>query len=57
MKTPKHVEYMAYPRACALAEVVWTPAAARNYTDFTTRLAAHLQRLAILDVNYWVARQ
>jgi len=57
MKTPKHVEYMAYPRACALAEVVWTPATARNYTDFTTRLAAHLQRLAILDVNYWVARQ
>ena len=56
MKTPKHVEYMAYPRACALAEVVWTPAAARDFTDFTSRLAAHLQRLAILDVNYWVAR-
>lgn len=25
MKTPEHVEYMVYPRALALAEVVWTP--------------------------------
>jgi hexosaminidase len=56
MTTPKQVEYMAYPRACALAEVVWTPAAARNFADFTTRLAAHLQRLGILDVNYRAPR-
>ncbi len=37
--------YMAYPRACALAEVAWSPAAAKNFTDFTSRLSHHLQRL------------
>ncbi len=49
---PKRVEYMAYPRACALAEVVWTPRAERDFSDFWSRLAVHLKRLAILDVNY-----
>jgi hexosaminidase len=52
MKGPKQVEYMAFPRLTALAEVVWTPAGRRNYRDFLTRLHDHLQRLAILDVAY-----
>ena len=49
---PKRVEYMAFPRACALAEVLWTPKAERDYADFTARLATHLERLRVLDVNY-----
>jgi hexosaminidase len=49
---PKRVEYMAFPRACALAEVVWTPREERDYGDFVRRLAVHLQRLAVLDVQY-----
>ncbi len=53
--TPKNVEYMAFPRACALAEVVWSPAAAKNFGDFLERLNVHGRRLAILDVNYRVA--
>jgi len=52
IKGPKQVEYMGFPRLCALAEVVWTPAARRNYADFGARLATHLRRLAVLDVNY-----
>jgi hexosaminidase len=48
----KRVEYMAFPRACALAEVLWTPKAERDFADFTTRLATHLERLRVLDVNY-----
>ena len=48
----KHAEYMAYPRLTALAEVVWTPAAARDLADFRRRLAVHLRRLQALDVNY-----
>jgi hexosaminidase len=50
--TPKQAEYMAFPRACALAEVVWTPTAAKNLADFLARLDVHGRRLAILDVNY-----
>jgi len=41
-----------FPRACALAEVLWTPRAGRDFADFTRRLATHLERLAILDVHY-----
>ena len=50
--TPKQAEYMAFPRLTALAEVAWTPTAQRQFDDFLQRLATHLQRLAILDVNY-----
>jgi len=49
---PKRAEYMAFPRACALAEVLWTPREAKSYPDFLARLATHLARLAVLDVNY-----
>lgn len=45
------VEYMAYPRMCALAEVAWTPAARRELAGFKARLAAHMERLRVLDVN------
>jgi hexosaminidase len=48
----QQVEYMAFPRLAALAEVVWTPVERKNYADFRDRLATHLKRLEILDVNY-----
>lgn len=50
--TPRDVEYFAFPRAVALAEVVWSPAAARNYDAFFARLGGHLRRLDQLGVNY-----
>ena len=49
---PKQAEYMAYPRACALSEVVWSPLSAKNLDDFMGRLPVHLERLKILDVNF-----
>ena len=48
----KHAEYMAVPRLCALAEVTWSPQAARNWEDFTRRLPAQFQRFDQLRVNY-----
>lgn len=50
--TPQQVEYMAYPRMCALAEVVWSPREQRDYASFAPRLDAHLGRLKAMDVNY-----
>lgn len=47
-----HVEYMVYPRATALAEVVWSPADKRNYDNFVERLKLHMQRLDLKKVNY-----
>ena len=48
----KNAEYMTFPRLCALAEVVWTPKKQKDYPEFLERLAVHLKRLDILDVNY-----
>jgi hexosaminidase len=51
MLTPRHVEYMAFPRLSALAEVVWTPAPRKDFADFRQRLVVHMARLAALGVN------
>ena len=49
---PENVEYMAYPRASALAEVVWTDIENKDYDNFIERLQVHLERLKKLNVNY-----
>lgn len=50
--TPEHVEYMAVPRMCALAEVVWTAPEQKDYGRFCERLKSHTRRLDAMDVNY-----
>jgi hexosaminidase len=52
LQTPKDVEYMAWPRLAALAEVVWSPRELRDWPAFRTRLDTHLKRLEILDVRH-----
>jgi len=49
--TPAQAEYMVFPRALALAEVLWTPKSARSWDDFADRLAPHFQRLGLLNVT------
>lgn len=50
----EHMEYMAFPRMCALSDVVWSNSLTRDYTDFLKTLRIHLKRLDYLDVNYRV---
>jgi hexosaminidase len=52
MYNTEHVEYMAYPRALALAEVAWSPKAARDFESFRRRLLPRLLGLDRLGVNY-----
>ena len=52
MPTTDKVEYMAYPRALALAEVGWSPKKARSWDSFRSRLLPRLFALDRLDVNY-----
>jgi len=52
MPSLKHVEYMVFPRLCALAEVDWSPKASRDWDDFTRRLQVHERRLDELGINY-----
>ena len=51
MPTPARVEYMAWPRMCAIAEAGWTKAG-KDWDGFTRRLETHLGRLDRLDVGY-----
>jgi hexosaminidase len=46
------VEYMMFPRLCALAEVVWSPKEIRDWNDFKIRAALNEKRLDALGVNY-----
>ncbi len=50
--TTKHLQYMAYPRATALAEVAWSPESSKDYEQFLNRLRPHLERLKVMGVNY-----
>jgi hexosaminidase len=52
MKTTDHVEYMVYPRALALAEVAWSPAAVKDWPSFLARTRVSLRTLDALNVRY-----
>ncbi|MBX3297599.1 MAG: family 20 glycosylhydrolase [Acidobacteria bacterium] len=52
MKTPQHIEYMAFPRMLALSEVLWSKKEDRDFADFQRRLNAVLPRLDKQGVNY-----
>ncbi len=52
IKTPSHVEYMAFPRMLALAEVAWSRKEDKNYADFHRRMLATLPRLEKQGVSF-----
>lgn len=54
LKTPAAIEYMAYPRAVALSEVLWSSRERRDWGDFLGRLPYALRTLDMLRVNYRV---
>jgi hexosaminidase len=47
------LEFMAFPRLLALAEVAWTPQRDRHWEDFRARIGAHGRELEALGVNYF----
>ena len=51
--TYQQVEYMAFPRALALSEVVWTDQDQKSWKDFQKRLQNHYKILQKLEVNYY----
>jgi hexosaminidase len=46
------MQFRMYPRLSAIAELDWTQASLKNWTDFTNRLIVHKQRLTQMGVNY-----
>jgi hexosaminidase len=52
MKTPEYVEYMVFPRAAALSEVLWSPKESRNYPWFKKRLLELIKRYDAEGIRY-----
>jgi hexosaminidase len=53
LDSPRRVDYAAFPRLAAFAEVAWSPPEGRDYAEFENRLATqHLPRLDALGVEY-----
>lgn len=52
LPTFRHAQYMAYPRAWALAEVYWSPKESRNWENFIVRVENQFERADIARVNY-----
>ena len=52
LTTMRDVETMLFPRVCAVAEVAWSPAAARDWDDFRGRLAAEAPRWDAAGIAY-----
>lgn len=52
MTTLAKWQYMVFPRMIAMAELGWTPAERKDFTDFKERLDKHKPFLNALGVNY-----
>ncbi len=52
ISTAEHLEYMVLPRMLALAETVWSPAAAKNWNDFSRRLQFHFKAFDAKGLHY-----
>ncbi len=46
------IEYLAFPRLAAVAELGWSPADARSWEDFRHRVASHGARWTAMGVNF-----
>lgn len=53
MKTWDKVQYMAFPRIAAIAEVAWSPQESRNYEDFLVRLKPTMARYDAAGIRHF----
>ena len=53
IKIEDHMEYMTYPRACALSEVLWSSEKRQTFDEFKKRMKKHYGLLDEMDVNYF----
>ena len=52
INTPEKVEYMAIPRMCAMAEVLWSKKSDRDFANFKERMKWQYKRLDDMKANY-----
>jgi hexosaminidase len=51
----RDVEFLAFPRLAAIAELGWSPAQNHNWEDFRIRLGAQAPRWTALGINFYRA--
>lgn len=51
---PEHVEYIAFPRAAALSEALWSPLSKKDWNSFPARLEKHLAYMDQFKIQYRV---
>lgn len=47
-----YVEYMTFPRVCAVAEMGWTPQQMRKWSEFEARLKGHARRMDAMGIDH-----
>ncbi|NUR92491.1 MAG: family 20 glycosylhydrolase, partial [Nonomuraea sp.] len=57
IRTSADIEYMAFPRLPAIAELGWSPQSTHDWTAFKSRLAAQGPRWRFMGVNYYHSTQ
>lgn len=53
----RDIEYLAFPRIAAVAEIAWTPQARRDWDDFRIRLGGQARRWSALGINFYRSPQ
>ncbi|MBW7891112.1 MAG: family 20 glycosylhydrolase [Chitinophagaceae bacterium] len=48
----RHMQYMLWPRAFAIAESVWSPKQKKNWNQFVRRVETHFDRFDIAKIKY-----
>ncbi|MDX9881399.1 MAG: beta-N-acetylhexosaminidase [Prolixibacteraceae bacterium] len=46
------LEYMVFPRICALSEIAWSAKELRDFTNFRKRMETEYLRMKMLHINY-----
>ncbi|MEW9554958.1 beta-N-acetylhexosaminidase [Nonomuraea sp. NPDC050783] len=57
IRTSADIEFMAFPRLPALAELGWSPQSTHDWTSFGERLGAQGPRWRVMGVNYYRSTQ
>lgn len=53
LNSSANLDYMAFPRLPAIAEIGWSPAATHDWASFRVRLAAQGPRWTVMGIDYY----
>lgn len=57
LATSRDIEFMAFPRLSAIAELAWSPWSTHNWDQFKVRLGAQAPRWTTMGINFYRSTQ